>query len=80
MKIMVYTLCPFQMAVRACLNEVIEYVHVCIINGKSLERAGSDTREVVLCSGLVEDGGAHRINRRRSPLTHRAAACESRNI
>ena len=65
MKKMVDTLCPFEMAVRACLNEAIEYVHVCI-NEKSLERAGSDTREVlVLCSRLVEDGGAHRINRRR---------------
>ena len=35
-------------------------------NGKSLERAGSVTREVVLCSGLVDDGGTHRINRRRN--------------
>ena len=30
-------------------------------NGKSLERVGSVTGEVVLCSGLVDDGGAHRI-------------------
>ena len=30
-------------------------------NGKSLERAGSVTGEVELCSGLVDDGGTHRI-------------------
>ena len=30
-------------------------------NRKSLERAGSVTGEVVLCSGLVEVGGAHRL-------------------
>ena len=31
-------------------------------NEKSLERAGSVTRKVVvLCSGLVDDGGDHRI-------------------
>ena len=30
-------------------------------NRKYLERAGSVTGEVVLCSGLVEDGGAHRL-------------------
>ena len=35
------------------------------LNGKSLERAGSVTGEVVLCSGLVDAVGAHRINRRR---------------
>ena len=28
---------------------------------KSLERAGSVTGEVMLCSGLVDAGGAHRI-------------------
>ena len=27
-----------------------------LVNGKSLERAGSITEEVVLCSGLVDDG------------------------
>ena len=32
-----------------------------ISNGKSLERAGSVTAEVVLCLGLVGDGGAHRL-------------------
>ena len=32
------------------------------LHGKSLERAGSVTEEVVLCSGLVEDGGAHRLS------------------
>ena len=31
------------------------------LNEKSLERAGSATGEVVLCSGLVEDGHAHRL-------------------
>ena len=32
-----------------------------IDNGKSLERAGSVTGEVVLCSGLVDDGRDHRF-------------------
>ena len=31
-----------------------------LLNGKSLERAGSVTEEVVLCSGLVDDGLDHR--------------------
>ena len=30
-------------------------------NGQSLERAGPVTGGMVLCSGLVEDGGAHRL-------------------
>ena len=30
-------------------------------NGKSLGRAGSGTREVVLCPELVDAGGAHRL-------------------
>ena len=43
-------------------------MYVCMVityNGKSLERPGSVTGEMVLCSGLVDDGGTHRINRRR---------------
>ena len=31
-----------------------------VLNGKSLKRVESVTEEVVLCSGLVDDGGAHR--------------------
>ena len=33
---------------------------IAVFNGKSLERAGSVTEEVLLCSGLVDDGFDHR--------------------
>ena len=46
------------------LENTPEILHV-RCKGKSLERAGSVTGEVVLCSGLVDAGGAQIINRRR---------------